>query len=121
MIKTIHFKYDDHIVRGLIEDNIIYIIAKDLCEALGYSRPSNAVKCHCGGAVKKSISTNGGAQQMLVIPERDVYALIFRSNLASAFRVQEWVTGLMLPTIRRIGENSKSVKSRTDNQVIVGP
>ena len=45
-------------VRTLTEaDGTILFCGKDVAEALGYSNPTKAVREHCRGGVKRSIST----------------------------------------------------------------
>ncbi len=66
-------------------------MARDVAELLGYAKPRNAVAEHCKGALIQGIPTQGGVQQMTIIPERDVYRLVMRSKLPSAERFEEWV------------------------------
>lgn len=76
----------------------------DIAKALGYARPSEAVSKRCKGTSKQRVLTNGGMQEMLFIPEGDIYRLITHSKLPSAERFESWVFDEVLPTIRRTGE-----------------
>ena len=89
-------------VRTVIVDSIPYFIANDVAEVLGYAKPRNAIATHCKGALKQGIPTSGGIQEMTIIPENDVYRLVFRSKLPSA----DWVTSDVLPSIRKTGSYS---------------
>ena len=79
--------------------------AKDVADALGYKRVSEAVAQHVEkeDTVKCRTLTNGGEQQMLYVNESGLYALILSSKLESARRFKHWVTAEVLPAIRRQG------------------
>lgn len=79
--------------------------AKDVADALGYKRVSEAVAQHVEkeDTVKCRTLTNGGAQQLLYVNESGLYALIMGSKLESARRFRHWVTSEVLPAIRKQG------------------
>ena len=55
--------------------------------------------------------TPGGAQEMTVINESGLYALVFGSKLPTAKKFKRWVTSEVLPAIRKTGSYSvKQVK-----------
>lgn len=81
----------------------VLFCGKDVAAALGYAKPQNAIQTHCKGALKQGIPTNGGIQEMLFIPESDVYRLAFGSKLPNAERFTDWVTEKVLPQIMRTG------------------
>ena len=97
------FEFEAHQVRIVEIDGEPWFVAKDVAEVLGYARPRDAVADHCKGAAKHRLPTPGGMQVVAVIPERDVYRLIIRSNLPEAERFEEWVVGEVLPSIRKTG------------------
>lgn len=91
-------------VRTLMdEDGKILFCGSDVAKALGYQEPHKAVRRHAKGGMKHPIPTDGGMQELVFIPEPDVYRLIFRSKLPSAMRFEEWVVETVLPTIRKYG------------------
>lgn len=100
---TQQFKFDGQPVRCIEEKNEAFFAGNDVASALGYAVPKDAIKDHCKGAVKRRLLTNGGMQEMTVIPERDVYRLIMRSKLPAAERFEEWVVSEVLPAIRKTG------------------
>lgn len=88
----------------VIEENDKYLFCgSDVAKALGYARPNEAVSKHCRGTLKRRTPTAGGIQEMLFIPEGDVYRLIVHSKLPSAERFEKWVFEEVLPTIRKHG------------------
>ena len=90
-------------VRTLQEGDKIYFCGSDVARALEYSEPHKAVARHCKGGMKRPILTNGGVQEMIVIPEGDVYRLIVSSKLPSAERFERWLFDQVVPSIRQHG------------------
>lgn len=100
------FNFDTIQVRTIMKGDEPWFIARDVAEALGYANPSEAVQDNCKRVeiLKTSqalpwVPTRG----YQIIPERDVYRLIMKSQLPSAERFEEWVVGEVLPTIRKTG------------------
>ncbi|PAV39970.1 hypothetical protein CJ260_00595 [Megasphaera sp. ASD88] len=90
-------------VRTIVEQGNVLFCASDVAKALGYAIPSKAVNTHCKGVSKMEVPTSGGRQNMLFIPEGDVYRLIIRSKLPAAERFERWVFDEVLPTIHKHG------------------
>jgi len=90
-------------IRTIQEDGKVLFCGKDVAQALGYARPNEAVSAHCKGTVKRRTPTAGGMQELLFIPEGDVYRLITHSKLPSAEKFERWVFDEVLPAIRRTG------------------
>jgi len=90
-------------VRTLEENGTILFCATDAAKALGYATPRKAISDHCKGVLKRNALTPGGEQEMSFIPESDLYRLIFSSKLPNAEKFTDWVTGEVLPSIRKNG------------------
>ncbi|MDO5434656.1 BRO family protein [Eubacterium sp.] len=101
-------------VRCLEIEGRPYFVASDVALALGYKDTTNAVKQHCKGVVKRHILTNGGKQQMNLIPEGDMYRLITHSKLPSAERFESWVFDEILPALRKTGTYTTQEAQPTD-------
>ena len=82
-----------------------WFVGKDIAEALGYSNPRKALADHVDEEDKgvTKCDTLGGPQEMAIINESGVYALVFGSKLPGAKRFKHWVTSEVLPTIRKTG------------------
>ena len=88
----------------VVEENGKYLFCgADAARALGYARPNEAISKHCKGTLKRRTPTTGGIQEMLFIPEGDLYRLIVHSKLPSAEQFEQWVFDEVLPTIRKTG------------------
>jgi len=90
-------------VRFLEIEGKTYAVASDIAKVLGYVDPYDAIKRHTKGSVKHLVLTNGGEQELKVIPEGDIYRLIIRSNLKTAERFECWIFDEVLPSIRKNG------------------
>ena len=90
-------------VRVIMKDGEPYFVGKDVASCLGYADTAKAVKQHCKGWVYCPVLTNGGTQNMSIIPESDLYRLISHSELPSAVKFQDWVYEEVLPSIRKKG------------------
>lgn len=90
-------------IRTIEANGKVLFCGSDVAKALGYSIPSKAVNTHCKGVSKMEVPTKGGIQQMLFIPEGDLYRLITHSKLPSAEQFESWVFDEVLPTIRKTG------------------
>lgn len=105
-------------VRTLEENGAVLFCGSDVARALGYAKPQNAIATHCKGALKRGIPTNGGEQEMLFIPESDLYRLVFSSKLPTAEKFTDWVTEEVLPSIRRNGGYIAGQESMTPEELM---
>ena len=90
-------------IRTLEENGRPLFCGSDVARALGYAKPQNAIATHCKGALKRGIPTKSGNQEMLMLPEGDVYRLITHSKLPAAEKFEHWVFDEVLPSIRKHG------------------
>lgn len=99
-------------IRTVQLNNETYFVGKDIARALGYGEGkslNNAIANHVDEEDKgvTELMTPGGKQNMTVINESGLYALIFGSKLESAKRFKHWVTSEVLPAIRKTGSYQK--------------
>ena len=100
---------EEHLIRVVDRDGDPWFIAKDVCAVLGVKNASQALENldHDEKGVC-STYTPGGAQEALMVSEGGLYTLILRSRLATTpgtiqHRFRKWVTGEVLPSIRKTG------------------
>ncbi|GAB6091753.1 phage antirepressor [Furfurilactobacillus curtus] len=101
-----NFVFQGNQVRTVIVDDEPYFVGKDVADILGYAKSRNAISSHVDNEDKKDAPIQGplgGTQNMTIISESGVYSLIFGSHLESAKLFKRWVTGEVLPTIRKHG------------------
>ena len=102
------FNFENHEVRSLLINSEPWFVGKDVAEALGYAEPRSAVSKKVDNVDRgvAEMETPSGKQNMTIINESGLYALIFGSKLESAKRFKHWVTSEVLPTIRKKGSYS---------------
>ncbi len=98
------FKFDESPVRAVVKDGEPWFVAKDVCEILDIGDPSKAVdRLDEDETGTTSIRTTAGPRELLTVNESGVYSLVFTSRKPEAKRFRKWVTGTVLPEIRKTG------------------
>lgn len=113
-------------VRTLEVNGQPYFVASDVAKILHYAIPHKAVRDHCKGVLKQNILTSGGNQDVLIIPESDVYRLIFNASSQSnskdvrevAERFENWVMTEVLPSIRKNGGYIAGQETLSDEELL---
>lgn len=110
-------------IRTMEMDGEPWFVGKDVAEALGYGAGkslANAVAKHVEAEDKgvTELMTPGGTQQMTIINESGLYALIFSSKLESAKRFKHWVTSEVLPSIRKNGGYIDGQETMSDEELL---
>ena len=78
-------------------------VAKDVALALGYEWNGNARIAHIPAEWRgvTSVVTPSGTQEMVVLIEQGLYFFLGRSDKPKALPFQKWLTGEVLPAIRK--------------------
>ncbi|NWC92619.1 hypothetical protein HX855_02255 [Pseudomonas sp. IPO3778] len=126
---VIPFNFGKQQVRTLLIDDQPWFVAADLCASLAIANVSLAVN---GRADRETdgldedekgiatVNTPYGAQEMLIVNESGLYALIFKSRKAEAKRFKKWVTAEVLPAIRKHGRYEDLGKMSTLMDELIG-
>ena len=95
-------------VRFVMIDGEPWFVGVDIARNLGYSNTKDAIKKHVDDEDKRGsrITTPYGVQNMILVNESGMYALIFGSKLPAAKEFKHWVTFEVLPSIRKTGSYS---------------
>jgi prophage antirepressor-like protein len=81
-----------------------WFVAQDVCAILGLGDTSKAVQSlEAAEKGMSNVPTLGGLQSMTIVNESGMYALIFKSRKIEAKGFRLWVTGTVLPKIRKTG------------------
>ena len=81
-----------------------WFVGSDVANSLGYSNPRKALRDHVDEEDKTRNETflvNGTAP--ILINESALYTLVLRSKIKDARKFRRWVTGEVLPSIRKNG------------------
>lgn len=109
------------VLRVIEQDGEPWMVGKDVALALGYAKPRNAIAAHVDEEDKKDAPIQGdlgGIQSMTVINESGLYSLVLSSKLPGAKRFRRWVTGEVLPSIRKDGGYIKTAPGMTDADIM---
>lgn len=107
-------------IRMVMIDQRPYFVAQDVCNALEIQSVDVALrKVDSDEKGTYSIRTPGGFQSLSVVNESGLYWLMLRCRKAgvegtAAYRFRKWVTGEVLPQIRRTGRYVREELSPAD-------
>lgn len=97
-----------------------YFVGNDIASALGYSNPTDAVFKHVDEEDKllSQIATSGQKRSMVCINESGLYSLILSSKLENAKKFKKWITGEVIPSIRKNGGYIANQENMTPEQIV---
>lgn len=104
--------FEDQQVRTILgPDGEPRFVLTDLCKVLSINNASDVAR-RLTDSMKgvDLIDTPGGRQKMTVVTEAGMYSVVLRSDKPEAMKFQEWVTGEVLPSIRKTGQYSLQPK-----------
>lgn len=92
-------------LQTLTIDDGVWFVGKEVAEKLAYRDTDQAVRRHVDSEDKLTRNFDGSGQNrpMTIINESGLYSLILSSKLPTAKRFKRWVTGEVLPSIRKTG------------------
>lgn len=103
---------------AVINDEPMFCLA-DICRVLEIKNVSDCKsRLRQKGIVTTDTLTNGGKQKMIFIDESNLYKTIFQSRKESAERFTEWVTGEVLPSIRKNGGYIAGQETMSDEELM---
>ena len=92
-------------IRTVEVDGEPWMVGKDVAQALGYSDTFGALKKHVDDEDKQNCQNDSfeTPRGMTIINESGLYSLVLSSKLPGAKKFRRWVTGEVLPSIRKTG------------------
>lgn len=107
-------------IRALMQNGEPWFIAKDICDALGFEKPADAVR-GLDDDEKGTYIMRGtqGNPDKTIISEAGLYSLILRSRKPEAKMFKRWVTHEVLPQIRKTGGYIPVKPEDTDLDIMV--
>lgn len=104
-----HYQFQEAKIRVVVKDGEPWFVANDVCAALDYSNPRDALTRlddDEAGVVSTDVRSENGVEQsreVNIINESGLYNLVLGSRKPEAKAFKRWVTHDVLPTIRRNG------------------
>lgn len=96
--------FEDSLVRIIVRAGEPWFVLGDVCRVLGLTTPAkSAARLDDDEKGVTTVHTLGGPQEVTILSESGLYALILTSRKPAAKRFRKWVTAEVLPEIRRRG------------------
>lgn len=107
-------------VRAVEHDGEPWFVGKDVAQALGYAKPSDAARKLVDEEDRgiSKMETPSGTQEMTIINESGLYSLILSSKLPAAKKFKRWVTAEVLPALRRNGGYINGQATMSDAEIM---
>ena len=109
-------------IRTIIRDGEPWFVGADVCRALELGDTHKAVeRLDDDEKGRSSIPTPGGAQELLVVNEPGLYALVLGSRKQEAKSFRRWITHEVIPAIRKHGGylTSQAIQQLLDNPDLI--
>ena len=98
------FIYGGEQLRTVQRPDGLWWVLRDVCQVLGLAEPHRvASRLDDDEKGRTQMTTPGGTQEVTIINEPGLYAVILRSDKPEAKAFKRWVTHEVLPSIRRTG------------------
>lgn len=98
------YQFEDHAVRVVLVEGDPWWVANDLCAVLDLRNPRQVLERLDDDERGVHLTdTLGGAQPMNIVSESGMFGLVLGSRKPEARRFRRWVTGEVLPSIRKTG------------------
>lgn len=116
-MQTFTFNPSNQPIRVEMIDNEPWFVAKDVCDALQLTDVSMTVsRLDDDEKLTQTLLVSGQGRQMWLVNESGLYNLIFQSRKAEAKVFRKWVTGEVLPTLRKTGRYELAMHGRTGRE-----
>jgi len=107
-------------VRVVMKDGEPHFVAKDVCDILGLKDVSMSLqKLDNDEKLIQKLFVSGQNRDTWTINESGLYSLILRSNKPQAKKFKKWVTGEVLPTIRKLKNELEKIVINPTNKGFV--
>jgi prophage antirepressor-like protein len=113
MPEVFTFDHNHKPVRVEMIDGEPWFVAKDVCDILGLTNPTEALR-NLDDDEKNTLRLSEGIQgrgnpNVNVVNESGLYALIIRSNKPEARAFRKWVTSVLLPVVCKTGKYAPGI------------
>lgn len=119
MTQVMPFQFEGQNVRVVNREGVAWWVLTDVCGVLEIRNSRDAAdrldNDEKGVAI---IDTLGGPQEMTIINESGLWSLVLTSRKPAAKRFKKWVTGEVIPSIRRTGAYVASAAGDTSETLM---
>ncbi len=119
---VVPFTYGDNPVRTLLVAGEPWFVLADLCRVLAISDVS-IVRRRLDDALCQThpiVDSLGRSQQATIVNEPGMYEVVIRSDKPEAVAFRRWITGTVLPEIRKTGSyNATPALPMTEDEIVL--
>ncbi len=102
--QVVPFNYGNVAVRTVVIDGEPWFVLADLCKVLDISNVGNvAARLDEAGVRQTDIRSGGQIRSVTIVSEPGMYEVVIRSDKPEAVAFRRWITGTVLPEIRKTG------------------
>lgn len=113
------FDFEGSLVRVVEDQGRVWFIAVDVARVLGYRDASNMIRILDDDEKgTHKVSTLRGDQDLSIISESGIFHAALKSRRPEAVRLRRWVTGDLLPALRRDGHYSMAGTPASKTQAL---
>lgn len=113
------FTYEQQNIRTVVIGGEPWFVLSDICRVLGLSNPTMvAERIDPDGLSRTEVTDSlGRTQSAAIVNEAGMYEVVIRSDKPEAVRFRRWVTGEVIPTIRKTGSYS-SAPALSEDEIV---
>lgn len=114
------FSYESSEIRTFTDDNeLTWFVGVDVCSVLDLQNVTDSLKkLDDDEKLIYKLSISGQKRDTWTINESGLYHLILTSTKPEAKRFRKWVTGVVLPSIRKAGKYSTNNVQKKDKNLL---
>lgn len=115
------FGFEGKAVRMVMDGDMPWFSAGDVCKALGHTNTSKALIDHVDEEDRNTLTIRYGIRgnpNKAFVNESGLYALIFGSKKPAAKRFKRWVTSEVLPSIRKSGQYAAPRRTMVEDKTL---
>lgn len=107
---VVPFQFQTSQIRAVAHEGEHWFVAKDVCDVLDIANTTDALKSL--DEDERSRFNLGRQGSVNIVNESGLYALIFKSRKPDARQFRKWVTGEVLPALRKTGRYAAAAGHR---------
>lgn len=116
--QVVPFEFESHEVRIVTIGGEPWFVLADLCAVLDLSNPSMVAQRIDASALSQAeVSSAGQRRTVMVVSEPGMWEVVIRSDKPQAVSFRRWITGEVIPTIRKTGAFGAPVALTNDEIV----
>ncbi|HOI31209.1 MAG: Bro-N domain-containing protein [Bacteroidales bacterium] len=119
--EPMRFNASDKKLTPLLIEGLPWFIGKEVCDILDIANSRDAIgRLDSDEKLVSVLPTSGQKRQVNLVNESGLYSLIFQSRKPEAKAFRKWVTGEVLPSIRRTGSYATpaAMRRRTRGELV---